>query len=951
MVSWMMLGILGPLLVSDDRGKHFTVAAARQRTVLAALLVRANRTVPVEELAELVWDTAPPGGAARTARTYVVRLRRAVGPAVAARIVTRDPGYRCEVAQDELDVLRFEALCRQGAAAVRARAWRQARGLLAEALGLWRGVPLEDIASQALRQECTEHLEQARLRAVEWRIEADLHLGRHLELIPELQALAGEYPLREHGHAQLMLALYRCGRAAEALEAFQRARRVLVQGLGIEPGPELRALQEKILAGDAGLAAQPRQDDEPADAARHASIVRPRQLPPAAGHFTGRAEELRILSELPARTGHTGGTVVVSAIGGMAGIGKTALAVHFGHQAAELFPDGQLYVNLAGFSPAGSPLAPGQALRGFLDALGVRPEQIPAGLDGQAGLYRSLLAGRQMLVVLDNAADEQQVRPLLPGSPGCLAVVTSRRQLAGLAAAEGAALITLDCLTEAEALQLLSARLGAGRVAAEPGAAGDLVTLCAGLPLALAIAAARGAVRPGFSLAELAAELRQAGNSLDALDAGGQGASIRPVFSWSCKALSQPAARMFRLLGLHPGPDVSVRAAASLAGLGRPAARVLLDELTCASLLTEHRPGRYALHDLLRAYAAEQAATADSGGEQRAATSRLLDHYLHSAHAARRLLGPARSLTLDPPTAGTRPEQPADCQQAMDWFAAEHQVLLAMASHAAATGSDTHAWQIPWAMEIYLDRQGHWGDLAATQLTALAAAERLGEKAGQAHLHRNIGHARFWLGSHDGARAHLSRALELYQQLGDKVGQGRIHIDLSIVSGDLGCFREYLGHARQALRLFQEAGDQTMEAFALNAVGWSWAHLGNHGQALDACQRALELARQADNIPLESSVWDSLGYIRHQLGQHAQAITCYQNALNNRRHSGEKYHQAVTLAGLGDAWHTSGDLDAARGAWREALIILDDLGHHDAAQLRAKMASIGPGPRISLNQP
>jgi tetratricopeptide (TPR) repeat protein len=601
-------------------------------------------------------------------------------------------------------------------------------------------------------------------------------------------------------------------------------------------------------------------------------------------------------------------------------------------------------VNLGGFGPAGSPLAPGQAVRGFLDALGVRPEQVPAGLDEQVGLYRSLLAGRRVLVVLDNAADEQQVRPLLPGTTGCLAVVTSRRQLAGLAAAEGAALISLDCLPPAEALQLLAARLGAGRVAAEPGAAGDLVAFCGGLPLALAIAAARGAVRPGFSLAELAAGLRQADNSLDALDAGDPDASIRSVFSWSYQALSAPAARMFRLLGLHPGPEVSVAAAASLAGLGRPSARGLLDELTGASLLAEHRPGRYALHDLLRAYAAEQAAAADGDAEQRAAVGRLLDHYLHTAHAAARLLRPSRSLTLAPPAPGTRPEQPGDYQQAMGWFAAEHQVLLALADHAVAGGSDTHAWQIPWAMEAYLDRQGHWSELAATQLTALAAAERLDDTVGQAHLHRAIGHARFWLGCHDDARAHLSRALQLYGQLGDDVGQGQIHIDLAIVYGGLGRFREDLAHARQALSLFQEAGNRRMEAFALNAVGWSCAHLGDHGHALDACERALELARQADNVPLESSVWDSLGYIRHQLGQYAQAVTCYQNALDNRRHSGERYHQAVTLARLGDVWHGSGDLRAARGAWQEALAILDDLGHHEAAQLRAKLASIGPSP-------
>jgi tetratricopeptide (TPR) repeat protein/transcriptional regulator with XRE-family HTH domain len=713
-------------------------------------------------------------------------------------------------------------------------------------------------------------------------------------------------------------------RLADALDLRDEARTEFMSA-GIRHPPDA--------AGPSGRLPATRRSDSGARAAL------PRQLPVAMPSFVGRRSQLAALSEL---VDGLDGTAVVVVICGTAGVGKTALAVHFGHQAAALFPGGQLYVNLAGFSPSGSPLTPGHAVRGFLDALGIRPEQVPAGRDRQAALYRSLLAGRRMLVVLDNAADEQQVRPLLAGSPGCLTVVTSRRQLTGLAAAEGAMLITLDCLPRDEALQLLAARLGALRVTAEPEAAADLVRLCGGLPLALGIVAARGAVRPGFSLAELAAELRRAGTRLDALDTGDPGASIRPVFSWSCQALSQPTARMFRLLGLHPGPAVSVAAAASLAGLDRPAARVLLDELTRASLLTEHRPGRYALHDLLRAYAAELAGAAtDDDGEQPAAAGRLLDHYLHTAHAAALVLGPAVSpLALAAPAVGTQLEQIADDQQAMAWFAAEHRVLLAMVSHAAASGSDSHAWQIPWALQNYLDRQGHWDDLAATQLTALAAAERLGDKAAQAHVHRNIGHARFWRGYHDEAYAHLSQALQLYQQLGDSVSQGRSHLDLELVLSDLGRFREGLSHARQALQLFEEAGQPILEPFALNAIGWVSAHLGDHAGALHACQRALELARQAGNSILESNISDSLGYTRHQLGQHTQAVTCYQNAVRIRQETGQRYHLAVSLSGLGDVYHSSGDLDAAQSAWQQALAILDDLGHHDATQLRAKLASI-----------
>jgi tetratricopeptide (TPR) repeat protein len=607
-----------------------------------------------------------------------------------------------------------------------------------------------------------------------------------------------------------------------------------------------------------------------------------------------------------------------------------------------LFPDGQLYVNLAGFSPAGSPLAPEQAIRGFLDALGVGQEQIPASPESQAALYRTVLAGRRMLVILDNALDEQQVRPLLPGSAGCLAVVTSRKRLVGLAATEAAHLITLDGLPAAEALELLAARLGAGRIAKEPGAAAHLATLCAGLPLALTIAGARGAARPRLPLTTLAADLRHADGCLDALDTGDPGASIRPVFSWSFHALSQPAARLFRLLGLHPGPVVSLSCAASVAGLDCHATRILLDELTSANLVTEHHRGRYGLHDLLRAYAAEQAAALDCGEEQHAAMSRLLDYYLHTAHAGALLLDPPRSpLSLNQPASGTQPEQLGTYQQAIDWFTAEHRALLAMAGHAVGRGADTYAWQIPWAMEAYLDGQGYWGDLATTQLTALAAAKQLGDKAGQAHMHRNVAHARFWLGSTDDARTHLSQALQLYQQLGDSLSQGRIYQDLAFVKGRMGRFDEALGHARQALQLFQKVGDWRLEARALNAVGYSSAHLGDYSQALSCCQQSLELARRAGDIILEANAWDSLGYIRRQQGQHAQAITYYQNALRIRRDNGTRYYEATALVGLGDTWHSSGDLHAARGAWQEALALLNDLGHRDAAQIKAKLAAIG----------
>jgi tetratricopeptide (TPR) repeat protein/transcriptional regulator with XRE-family HTH domain len=722
---------------------------------------------------------------------------------------------------------------------------------------------------------------------------------------------------------------------------FGRTVRLLADALELEK-PARQRLAEALRPGLG-------EADDSAGPLQHGRVlpaVVPRQLPAVAEHFTGRTAELGLLAELAEKAADGRcEAAIISAVGGTAGVGKTALAVHFGHQAAGLFPDGQLYVNLSGFSEAGVPLAPEQAIREFLDALGVPQDQIPASLDGQAALYRSLLAGRRVLVVLDNAADEQQVRPLLPGCAGCLVVATSRRQLTGLAAAEGAHLVTLAVLPPVDGIQVLAARLGTSRVAAEPDAAADLAMACAGLPLALAIAGARGAARPGLPLAVLAAELDQPGSCLDALDTGDPGVSIRPVFAWSYRALSQPAARMFRLLGLHPGPDISLAGAASLADMDQPAVRSVLGELAGASLLTEHRPGRYGLHDLLRAYATEQAAAYDGGQEQHAATRRLLDHYLHTGRAAVLLLAPyCSSLNLMPIAAGTRPEQPETYRQAMDWFASERRALLAITSYAAESGSDTYAWQIPWIMEPYLDRQGHWRDLATTQLTALAATERLGDRVGQAHVHRNIAHAWFWLGSPGDALAELSQALRVYQQLDDTVDQGRIHLDLTFIYDELGSFDQALDCARQALQLFQKAGDPRLVARALNAAGWCSAHLGRHSQALESCQQALELARQAGDIDLEALVRDSLGYIRHQLGNHAQAITCYQHALRIVRDTGEKYQQAQILQRLGDTWRGRGDLHAAYSAWQEALVILRDLGHHEAAQIQAKLASI-PAPQ------
>ncbi len=678
-------------------------------------------------------------------------------------------------------------------------------------------------------------------------------------------------------------------------------------------------------------------------------VAVPRQLPGAVPGFAGRAAELRTLSGLLDQAAGASGTVVISAIGGTAGIGKTALAVTWAHQVAGRFPDGQLYVNLRGFDPAGSPVAPAEAVRGFLDALDVPAERIPVSLDAQAALYRSLVAGRRMLVVLDNARDAAQVRPLLPGSPGCMVVVTSRNQLTNLVAAEGACPVTLDLLTIAEARQLLAGRLGEDRVAAEPAAVQQVIASCARLPLALATVAARAAAHPQFPLASLAGELRDARGSLSAFGGGEAAADARAVFSWSYQQLTPQAARLFRLLGLHPGPDTTACAAAGLAAVPAGQARGLLAELARAHLVTEHSPGRFTFHDLLRAYASELARARDTEDDQNAAITRMLDHYLHNAHAASLRLYPrARPLTLPAPPPGVLPEEQPGFAAAWAWFEAEYPVLLAAIDQAAATGWDTHAWQLAWTLMDFLNRQGRWHEWEAIQHTALNAARRHDDRSGQAHAHTGIGFACWWLGRCDEAHSHLQRALDLFAELGDAAGQAEAHKTLGGVLEYQHRLAEALGHHQEALALFRAAGDRRGQAVALNNAGWMHALLGNHHEALAHCEQGLALQREIGDRDGEAYTLDSLGYSHYRLGNYKESADYYRLSLAGYQETRGHYHMAATLGHLGDTLDAAGDQPAARTAWQQALAIMDSLGpigmirpgpsHIDVGQIRAKLA-------------
>jgi transcriptional regulator with XRE-family HTH domain/tetratricopeptide (TPR) repeat protein len=668
----------------------------------------------------------------------------------------------------------------------------------------------------------------------------------------------------------------------------------------------------------------------------------PRQLPAAVPDFVGRLPELVELSAPLGRTGQAAGTVVVTAVGGIAGVGKTALAVRWAHQVADQFPDGQLYVNLRGFGPGGPPLPPAAVIRDFLDALGVPAGRIPVRPQAQAGLYRSLMAGRRMLVVLDNARDSEQVAGLLPGSSGCLALVTSRAPLTGLAA-EGARLVALDVLSGDEARELLELRLGAARVAAEPEAVAQIVALTGRLPLALSIVAARAAGHPGYRLAALAGELADARGRLDALGGGEVSADVRAAFSWSFDQLPAASAEMFGWLGVHPGPEVSVAAAASLAAVSWGQARRALGELTAAGLLSEPQAGRYACHDLVRAYAAEQGAARPGGArDMLAATRRMLDHYLHTALTARQHINQLTfPLALADAQPGVRPEPIASHAEAMDWFTAECPVLLALLSVAVRTGLDVYAQQLPLAISFYLQITGRWQEWIETLQVSLAAAERRGDVDAQGWVHRFIGVAFTQLGRLDEAPAHLHDALRMFVLAGDHLGQGSAHTALAGHFVEQRQFTEAAGHARLGLDAYLRAGDRNGQAMTLNVLAMALSELDDDDQALACGLRALGLCVETGNRVLAANVKDTIGLVHQHRGEQAKAIAWYEQSVAECRELGDRWGEAEALMHLGDAWREAGDAGRARQAWQQSLTVFDELSHPGAADVRTRLQQLG----------
>ncbi|MBB5953872.1 DNA-binding SARP family transcriptional activator/tetratricopeptide (TPR) repeat protein [Saccharothrix tamanrassetensis] len=905
-------GLLGEVTARVD-GRAVDLGPVRQRCVLAALAVDVGRVVSVDRLVERVWAPAVPRRGAATLHSYVSRLRRVLAVADTVDIVHRSGGYALVVDQPEpaVDLHRFRDLC--------ARSGADDVALLTEALGLWRGEPLTGLTGEWAEAERVR-LRQEQLSAEHDLVDARLRAGEGGELVVELSARTARYPSDERVAGQYLLALHRAGRSADALEHYERLRERLAEQLGTDPGAPLRELHRRIVAADPALSGPTPSDPTwpgPPGGRAAEPVAVPRQLPAAPQHFTGRDRELAALTTA-LDDAAAGRTVVISAIAGTGGIGKTWLALHWAHRHADRFPDGQLFVDLRGFSPDSAPMDPAVVVRGFLHALGVEPARLPVDAHAQTALFRSLVADKRVLIVADNAADAGQVGPLLPGGASCTVLVTSRSRLAGLTAGHGAHHVPLDVLSDDEARALLSARLGAGRVRAEPAAVAELIRLCGGFPLALGIVAARAHTRLDQPMATLAEELRDLG--LGALDDDDPTASLPAVLSWSYRALPPDQATAFALLGMATGPDIDLPAVAGLTGLSPRETMTVLRGLEQASLLTRDNRGRYHMHDLIRSYATTTARRELTEQAREAGLRRLLDFYTHTAYAAARLLHPDRPpIRLDPPVPGVRPHPLPDVPAAMAWFDAEYPNLLA-AQHTATTHHWHHAvWQLAWTLGTFYQRRGHLYDQLAGWRTGLAAAAHLPDPATRVVAHRHLGLAYTNLRRHEEAIGHLREAIALAEHHQDLLQQAETHRVLAGAFELSGDDRKALDHSIRALDLFRALARPVGEADALNDVGWYAARMGEYETAREHCEAALALYHRHQDPAGEAASLDSLGYIAHHTGHHAEAIRHYQQALALYRRHDNTYFAADALADLGHPHAALGRPEEARAVWREAL--------------------------------
>ncbi|MFI1990114.1 BTAD domain-containing putative transcriptional regulator [Actinoplanes sp. NPDC020271] len=916
----LTFSVLGPVRAWRD-GAELDLGPPQQRALLAVLLINIGHPLSLREIVAALWGSEPPETAGNLVHRYVGVLRRLLEPGLtgrgASRVLVRGSwGYRLDVDPQAVDLLRF----RQSRRDADGSEPGEAAAILLDALELWHGPIAADIPADVRTGPAFTLADGERLAALKSAAEHAPAAGAEVagRVLLAVRAAAAEHPLDELLQARFMLVLAATGKQAEALEVFRATRERLAEELGLDPGADLRDAHERVL----------RQQTEPPAPGGTRPVKRPAQLPPDLAVFAGRGPELELF---PPVGDEPGPAAVVVTVSGMGGAGKTTLAVHWAHRIAEHFPDGHLYLDLHGFSASRAMISPADALHSFLEALGVPAREVPASLQAQTALFRSLLAGRRVLIVLDNARDSEQVRPLLPGAPGCLTVVTSRHQLYDLVSQHGATAITCEHLPSGDAIELLSRRIGAERVAREPAAAAEIAELAGRIPLTLAMVSARAAMNPRFSLAAIAGELRESDGSLDAFEGESARSGVRSVFDWSYRVLTPPASRLFRLFALHPGPECSTAAAASLAGEPLGWVRRALAELLRANLVVATEPGRFGVHDLLRAYAREL------DGDDDGARERMLDHYLHTAVDATALLFPARErLPLGSPAPGTLVTAFRDAGEAAAWFDSERPVLIAAVKQ-NATVRDGYAWQLAGALDMYLDRTGAW--LVQREIQALARASALAtvDRYALACTERSLGFAEGRLRHWAEADRYLEHSLELFAEIGDGNGAARAHRLLAFLLNQRERHDDAIAHYRAATELYRASGRRSGLAHVHNETGWTHILLGDYSQALAECRRAVEEHRAIGDLNGEAAAWDSVGYAEHHLGAYEQALISFGHAVRIYRLVHDRYLEADTLVHIGDTHDAAGHAARAEASWRAALTILDDLGHPDAPQIRARL--------------
>jgi DNA-binding SARP family transcriptional activator len=954
--------ILGPLEVRA--GAEWTgIGARKQRALLTALLLHPRQTVSTERLIDEIWGELAPARAANLVSVYVHHLRRLIGDAEGEVLVTRAPGYQLLLAPGALDAQRFEDLTAAGRRELATGDPEQAAGLLAEALSLWRGRALADVPSSALVSAEAGRLEECRLETLTLRIEASLRCGHATEVVAEVRRLLADHPLREELWALLLRALADAGRPAAALEAYAQARVAIADELGVEPSPELQQLYAGILAADAGAPGRGQAEQPPAPADRSPAAEReipagagatgpdqapgpdyrpPAQLPADIADFTGRAgqvDRVRRLLLSDVREGNPEAVPVVLVVGS-GGLGKTTLAVHAAHLLAEEFPDGQLYASLLG---ATQPADPAEVLARFLRELGVDPAHIAAGLEERAAAFRTRLAGRRVLVVLDDARDAAQVRMLLPGSPSCAVLITSRSRLPELV---GTRILDLDVLPAEEARILFARVAGEERAAAEPADTDLVLAACAGLPLAIRIAGARLAARGGWNVHYLAGRLADERRRLDELRAGNL--AVRASFEVSFASLAVAAipggvdpAHAFRLLGVWTGPSIPLAAAAALLGVAGPDAADALEVLVDAHLLDEPVPDRYRFHDLLRVYAADRARAQEPEQVRQAAITRLLTWYLHTAEAAARIISPQHArVPLGPPPAGVAPLEFGSLDEALDWCEAQRAGLVAATRLAAEAGLHEFAWQLPAAGMSFFYRRSHWTDWVTTHEIGLDSARASGDRRAEAWMLNNLGMA-YGVQHMKQSVAFFEQALSLHRELGNGPGEARTANNVAKACLDLGRYQDALTAANESLVVQRQAGNRYSEGIALNILGCACRELGRYDLAAAHLQAALAVFRELGDSLAEADSLGDLGATYARQERMDDALACLSDSLRIWRTVGDRHGEAATLHLLGVTLQQAGETDQAAAHLSAAVALLESVGDQtQAARVRAALALV-----------